>query len=117
MTMNSKKGDVMFVRIASFALAGALLGALAFLPVPASAGPSGIMALSPEASLTQNVGYEKRRWKRRDKNGDTYVRAPLTSVDDTAEGTAVDAPFTSVRTGRRGTWVRAPFVDLFVPRD
>lgn len=102
----------------SFAIAGALLGAFAFLPAPASAGPAGIVKLSPDVSLTEHVGYDKRRWKRRYyRDDDVYVRAPFARVDDTARGTAVDAPFTSVRTGRRGTWVRAPFVNLFVPRD
>ncbi|MGV1015031.1 MAG: hypothetical protein ACOYB4_08690 [Methyloceanibacter sp.] len=107
----------MSTRFISLAIAGGLLGAFALLPVPASAGPSGIVQLSPDASLTQHVGYERRRYKRRYyRDDDVHVRAPFTSVDDTARGTAVDAPFTSVRTGRRGTWVRAPFVNLFVPR-
>lgn len=107
----------MFTRFTSFAFAAALLSGMALLPVPASAGPSGIVELSPDVSLTEHVGYyEKRRWWRRDRDN-VRVRAPFASVDDSPRGTAVDAPFTSVRTGPRGTWVRAPFVNLFVPRD
>ena len=107
----------MLVRFTPMIAAGALLGAIAFLPAPASAGPSGLVAVSPDVSLTQPVGYyERRRWWRRDRDN-VRVRAPFASVDDSPRGTAVDAPFTSVQTGRRGTWVRAPFVNLFVPRD
>ncbi|MBM3543432.1 MAG: hypothetical protein FJX44_02835 [Alphaproteobacteria bacterium] len=107
----------MFARTISFAFAAALLGGVAFLPQSASAGPVGVVELSPKASNVQLAGYyERRRWWRRD--GDNVrVRAPFTSVDDSPRGTAVEAPFTSVQTNGRGTWVRAPFVNLFVPRD
>jgi hypothetical protein len=107
----------MFTRFPSFAFAAALLGGMALLPVSASAGRTGVVELSPDASHVQLAGYyEKRRWWRRDRDN-VRVRAPFASVDDSPRGTAVDAPFTSVRTDRRGTWVRAPFVNLFVPRD
>jgi hypothetical protein len=107
----------MFTRFTSFAFAAALLGGMALLPVSASAGRTGVVELSPDASHVQLAGYyEKRRWWRRDRDN-VRVRAPFASVDDSPRGTAVDAPFTSVRTDRRGTWVRAPFVNLFVPRD
>jgi len=107
----------MFARTISFAFAAALLGGVAFLPQSASAGPVGVVELSPKASNVQLAGYyERRRWWRRD--GDNVrVRAPFTSVDDSPRGTAVEAPFTSVQTNGRGHLVRAPFVNLFVPRD
>ena len=83
------------------------------MPAPASAAPGLVVAPAAGAELVQEVGYYKRRWRYR--NG-TYVRAPLTAVDDDRDGTWVAAPFARVYSGRRGTWVRAPFVNLWVPR-
>jgi hypothetical protein len=94
----------------AFAAAGAML--FAGLSVPSHAAPGPVLKPPAEVTLVQEVGYYNRRWRR---NG-TYVRAPLTEVDDARGETYVRAPFARVYSGRGGTWVRAPFVNLWVPR-
>ena len=110
----------MSARLVGFGSA-AILAAIMFLPASASAGPAGFVNLSADVSVIQNVGYEKRHWRRYhrdyddDDDGPAYVRAPFTEVD-THRGTWVAAPFVRVYNGRYGTWVRAPFVNRWVPR-
>jgi hypothetical protein len=73
-----------------------------------------MLASQDSAGLLHMVG-DNGKYRSRYRNG-TYVRAPLTDVEDSDEGTFVAAPFARVYSGRRGTWVRAPFVNLWVPR-
>jgi hypothetical protein len=92
------------------------LALLLAVPASVSAAPAPVVKPNVNAELVQDAGYEgKRRWWRRDADGQEYVRAPFTSVE-TGKRTNVEAPFTSVQKDRAGTWVRAPFVNLFVPR-
>jgi len=105
----------MSARLVSFGYAVAVLVAIGFVSMPASAGPASVVAKPVHASAIQPVDYKKRRWWW--SNGaDTHVRAPTTSVDTNDAYTDVDAPFTTVRKSPRGTWVRAPFVNLWIPR-
>jgi hypothetical protein len=94
-------------------LAAAGFALLAGMPAPSEAAPGPVIAPVDGVELVQQVDYYKRRWRYRN---DTYVQAPLTSVDDEDGDTWVRAPFARVYSGRHGTWVRAPFVNLWIPR-
>src|SRR6266496_2082325 len=77
------EGGSMSARLVGFGSA-AILAAIMFLPASASAGPAGFVNLSADVSVIQNVGYEKRHWRRYhrdyddDDDGPAYVRAPFT---------------------------------------
>jgi hypothetical protein len=103
----------MTARSLYFALAAAGFALIVGVPASSTAAPGPVVAPAYGVELVQQVDYYNRRWHNR--NG-TYVRAPLTAVDDRDGDTWVRAPFARVYSGRRGTWVRAPFVNLWIPR-